>query len=71
MVEKILELMKSSLKPEILNQAKNEIQNQFLDSSKAATRLKWKPEFTLEQGLAETIDWYKELFHTGQANEKA
>ncbi len=61
-VEKIVELMKSSLQPEILNEANNEIRHQYLSAEKARKYLDWHPIFTLEQGLQETIDWYKEFF---------
>lgn len=29
-----------------------------LDNSRASNMLHWKPEFTLEEGLKKTIDWY-------------
>ncbi len=62
MVQKLLHLMgREDLRPEILNQATNEIPVQSLDSTKAKTLLDWKPSFGLDQGLLLTIDWYKEL----------
>ncbi len=61
LVQKILELMgKSSLIPKVLNEATNEIPRQYLDCSKARRMLDWQPEYTLEDGLQETIAWYKE-----------
>lgn len=61
----ILELMKrGDLEPVILNQAKAEIQNQYLDSSKAKRCLNWIPRYTLTEGLSETINWYQEFFRT-------
>jgi CDP-glucose 4,6-dehydratase len=30
-----------------------------LDAKKAHQVLNWQPQFTLEQGLNETIEWYK------------
>jgi CDP-glucose 4,6-dehydratase len=45
--------------PKILNSAKNEIKDQHLDSSKAKKVLGWKSNFTLTDGLTETINWYK------------
>lgn len=47
--------------PRVLGIAKNEIPRQYLDVSKAARLLGWKAEHTLEQGLAKTIPWYREL----------
>ncbi len=59
----ILELMdRKDLKPIILNEAKGEIKHQYLSAQKAREVLKWKPHYTLEQGLKETIEWYKEFF---------
>lgn len=52
----------SDLKPQILNEAKEEIRNQSLDSQKARQHLNWKPNFTLEQGLQQTIYWYRDYF---------
>ena len=59
LVDKILEAMdKTHLKPAILNQASNEIREQFLDCTKARTMLDWKPVRSFEEGLDETIRWY-------------
>jgi len=59
LVNKILKLMNSNLKPRILNQASNEIKNQYLSSEKAHKLLNWKSKHTLDEGLKKTIDWYK------------
>ncbi len=60
---KIIELMNcKELKPAILDEAKGEIKNQYLDSSKAKKLLGWQPKYSLEQGLKETICWYIEFF---------
>jgi CDP-glucose 4,6-dehydratase len=61
-VEKIIKLMNSSLQPEILNEASNEIRHQYLSAAKARQLLNWEPIFNLDQGLALTIDWYKDFF---------
>lgn len=45
--------------PIVLDVAKHEIQAQYLDSSKARSQLGWSARYTLRQGLAETIDWYR------------
>lgn len=59
-VEKILEVMKrTDLQPTILNEATHEIPAQYLDCTKARERLSWKPPRTLEEGLGETIEWYR------------
>jgi CDP-glucose 4,6-dehydratase len=61
MVELILRKMKSSLRPEVLNQASNEIRHQFLSAERARTILNWRPQFTLESGLDRTLAWYREF----------
>jgi CDP-glucose 4,6-dehydratase len=61
MVELILQKMKSSLRPEVLNQASNEIRHQFLSSERARAVLNWRPQFTLESGLDRTLAWYREF----------
>jgi CDP-glucose 4,6-dehydratase len=60
-VDKILKLMKSNLKPEILNETSNEIRHQYLSAEKARQMLNWKPLFNLDDALSLTIDWYKEF----------
>jgi CDP-glucose 4,6-dehydratase len=59
-VNKILEIMgRKSLSPEILNEACHEIPEQYLDCSKVRQMLGWKPKYTLEEALENTIEWYK------------
>lgn len=56
----LLKLMeREDLEPVILDQVTAEIKDQYLDASKARRMLAWMPTFTLEQGLAETIRWYR------------
>jgi CDP-glucose 4,6-dehydratase len=61
-VEKIIKLMNSSVQPGILNEASNEIRHQYLSAAKARQLLNWEPIFNLDEGLALTIDWYKDFF---------
>ena len=61
-VEKVIKLMKSDIRPEILNEVSNEIRHQYLSAEKARRMLMWKPLFNLDEALALTIDWYKEFF---------
>jgi len=46
--------------PVIRSDAPNEIAAQWLDSSKAASRLGWVPALTLDAGLERTVPWYRE-----------
>ena len=61
MVAKILKAMGSRLEPEIRNEASHEIREQYLDASRARNTLGWSPMFTLDEGLATTIDWYRDF----------
>jgi len=61
-VHKILILMgKEHLHPQILNQAQNEIEHQYLSAAKARQLLNWKPSYSLEEGLKEAIAWYTDF----------
>jgi CDP-glucose 4,6-dehydratase len=62
LVDLILRKMKSSLRPEVLNQASNEIRHQYLSAERARTLLNWRPQFTLESGLDRTLAWYRAFF---------
>ncbi|MEW9124565.1 MAG: GDP-mannose 4,6-dehydratase [Thermotaleaceae bacterium] len=62
LVNKILLLMESDLKPIILNQGSHEIKHQYLSAKKAKKVLDWYPAFTIEEGLRKTIDWYRDYF---------
>jgi len=62
LVNMILNLMESDLKPVILNQGSNEIRHQYLSAQKAREVLDWAPAYTIEQGLKKTIEWYRNFF---------
>lgn len=62
LTQQILTLMNSDLQPTVKNEASNEIKHQYLSASKAKEMLGWSPMFSLETGLASTIEWYKEFF---------
>jgi CDP-glucose 4,6-dehydratase len=59
LVDKLIEVMGSNIKPKILGNASNEIKHQYLSAQKAKSILNWHPRYTLEEGLKETIEWYK------------
>ncbi len=58
LVQRLLDQMGSRLKPDVRNEASNEIKHQSLSAAKARARLGWRPLFTLEEGLRRTIPWY-------------
>lgn len=61
--QKILDLTgRADLAPVVLNEAKGEIRDQYLSSEKAKRLLGWEPAATLDQGLSDTIDWYRNFF---------
>jgi CDP-glucose 4,6-dehydratase len=49
------------LEPVVLGNAPNEIQAQYMDSSKARRVLGWIPRYSLKEGLREALEWYREL----------
>lgn len=62
-VDKIRQLMNCNhIEPIVLNEARGEIRNQYLSSGKASRLLGWKPVYTLDGGLRETIEWYVKFF---------
>lgn len=57
---KILEVMgRTDLEPVILNEAKAEIPVQYLCAARARRELGWSPKFSMQDGLKETVDWYR------------
>lgn len=59
LVERILALMNSDLEPDVRSEASNEIRHQYLSAAKAREFLNWKPLYSLDEGLEQTINWYK------------
>lgn len=69
LVKKITHLLRrDDLEPRILGIAKNEIKHQYLSASKAKKILNWNPKYTLDEGLKETIEWYKNFFEGRHKN---
>jgi CDP-glucose 4,6-dehydratase len=52
---------RSDLAPIVQSDAPNEIRAQWLDATKARTRLGWAPAYTLKKGLSRTVEWYREV----------
>ncbi|MDQ1254429.1 MAG: hypothetical protein QG646_3670 [Euryarchaeota archaeon] len=62
LVKKIADIMGVKTEPLILNQANNEIKNQYLSARKAKEQLGWSAKYTLDSSLDETIEWYRNYF---------
>jgi len=58
-VGRILEVMGSSLRPDVRNEASNEIRAQYLDAKRARAELGWSPAVGLDDGLHRTVAWYE------------
>jgi CDP-glucose 4,6-dehydratase len=58
-------LAREDLEPDVRNQASNEIREQFLSAKKAREVLRWKPRFTLDEGLRRTAAWYRKQLEDG------
>lgn len=54
-------LGRTDLRPIILGEAPHEIATQYLDCSKATRILGWRPTYSFERGLADTVAWYREF----------
>jgi len=62
LVKEIYKIIGKRPKYRILNEAKYEIKYQYLSSQKARKILKWRPKYSLEEGLKDTIKWYRSYF---------
>jgi CDP-glucose 4,6-dehydratase len=64
MVQQIIALSpQTDLAPNVIGNAPNEIQDQYLNSDKAHRLLGWHAKHTLDEGLAITMQWYAD--HAG------
>lgn len=62
MTHKILDVFgKKDYPIKILGEAKYEIKDQYLSNQKAYKKLNWKPKYTIENALQETIDSFTSL----------
>jgi CDP-glucose 4,6-dehydratase len=62
MTRRVLTLAgREDLEPDVQGRATGEISRQYMSSAKALRLLGWRPERTLDEGLRETIAWYREF----------
>jgi CDP-glucose 4,6-dehydratase len=52
---------RTALTPIVQSAAPDEIPAQWLNATKAQTRLRWKPAFSLQEGLKKTVEWYRQV----------
>jgi CDP-glucose 4,6-dehydratase len=62
LVGRIVELMGSTLTPDVRNAVTGEIPVQRLNARKAHDVLGWRPAYSLDDGLRRTIGWYERFF---------
>lgn len=59
LVAKLQEAAGTSLEPDVQATATHEIDSQFLSAAKARKVLGWEPTMSVEEALAETVEWYR------------
>lgn len=59
MAGRVMRAMGVDLELDIRGEAHAEIEHQYLDASKAAQQLSWKPRYAVDEGLQRTIAWYR------------
>lgn len=58
-VDKIYKLLGKERRYRILNRAEYEIKNQYLSSRKSKRKLRWRPFYSFDSGLKETIEFMR------------
>ncbi len=61
-IQKLMDM--EGVEPMILDAAVGEIKSQYLDAGKARRVLGWQSHYSLEDGLKETISWYREFLQS-------
>jgi CDP-glucose 4,6-dehydratase len=52
---------RTDLEPNIQNTARGEIASQYLSAAKAHKVLGWQAQYSMEEGLTETVEWYRDF----------
>lgn len=60
LVDLIQNATKTSVEPIVRAEATHEIPDQYLSAAKARAVLGWKPAYTVDDALTETVDWYRD-----------
>jgi CDP-glucose 4,6-dehydratase len=71
MIERIAAIMGVACDPVVLDDAPFEILDQTLDAAKARRTLGWSPRWTLDSGLRETVEWYRDFLRVTPAISNA
>jgi CDP-glucose 4,6-dehydratase len=71
MVRHVLRLTGSALEPDVRGGASHEIKHQYLSAAKARRLLGWRPRYSLEEGLLETLGWYAAFLGVSPAAGRA
>ncbi len=61
LVDRLTALMGSDLEPDVRDEASNEIREQYLSAERARKMLGWAPLYDLDEGLRETVAWYRDF----------
>ena len=64
MVRRLAELTGSPIEPLVNDSVRTEIPHMHLSSDKATERLGWNPQFSLDEGLKRSVNWYRRYFKT-------
>jgi CDP-glucose 4,6-dehydratase len=62
-VDAILAEAGADLEPVTEDAAVHEIQDQYLDASRARTQLGWSPAYDFDEGVRRTLEWYRAHFN--------
>jgi CDP-glucose 4,6-dehydratase len=61
LVDLLKKVVGSDPEPDVQGTATNEIPHQYLSAERARRVLGWKPKYTVEEALAETVAWYRDF----------
>ena len=64
-VGRIMEVVGVQLDPDVRDEAVGEIREQRLSAAKAKQVLGWRPTYSLDEGLARTVAWYRAYLEGG------